>query len=30
MREDIEVRMCSYYSLSTENIGVNELEMYIY
>ena len=29
--DDIEVRMCSYYaSLSTENIGVDELEIYIY
>ena len=30
VRDDIEVRMCSHHSLSTENIGVDELEIYIY
>ena len=30
VRDDIEVRMCSSYSLPDENIGVNELEIYIY
>ena len=30
VRDDIEVRMCSYHVLSTENIGVDELEIYIY
>ena len=28
--DDIEVRMCSAHSLSVENIGVDELEIYIY
>ena len=28
--DDIEVRMCSYRPLSTENLGVDELEIYIY
>ena len=30
VRDDIEVRMCSYQSLSGENLGVDELEIYIY
>ena len=30
VREDIEVRMCSTHILSSENIGVDELEIYIY
>ena len=30
VRDDIEVRMCSYHPLSTENLGVDELEIYIY
>ena len=30
VREDIEVRMCSVFSLPYENIGVDELEIYIY
>ena len=30
VRDDIEVRMCSAHSLSAENIGVDELEIYIY
>ena len=30
VRDDIEVRMCSYFDLSTENLGVDELEIYIY
>ena len=28
--DDIEGRMCSFHSLSLENIGVDELEIYIY
>ena len=28
--DDIEVRMCSYNSLLYENLGVDELEIYIY
>ena len=28
--DDIEVRMCNWHSSSTENIGVEELEIYIY
>ena len=28
--DDIEVRMCSYYPLDRENLGVDELEIYIY
>ena len=28
--DEIEVRMCSFNSLLSENLGVNELEMYIY
>ena len=28
--DDIEVRMCSWFDLSQENIGVDELEIYIY
>ena len=27
---DIEVRMCSYSDLSVDNLGVDELEIYIY
>ena len=30
VRDDIEVRMCLRYSISSENIGVDELEIYIY
>ena len=30
VRDDIEVRMCSHHVLSSENIGVDELEIYIY
>ena len=30
VRDDIEVRMCSYHVFSYENIGVEELEIYIY
>ena len=30
VRDDIEVRMCLHHVLSTENIGVDELEIYIY
>ena len=29
-RDDIEVRMCSSHLLHSENIGVEELEIYIY
>ena len=28
--DDIEVRMCSFNSLLYENLGVDELEIYIY
>ena len=28
--DDIEVRVCLHHSLSTENLGVDELEIYIY
>ena len=30
VRDDIEVRMCAYHDKSEENIGVDELEIYIY
>ena len=30
VRDDIEVRMCSYHAIIEENIGVDELEIYIY
>ena len=30
VKDDIEVRMCSYHSLPSENLGVDELEIYIY
>ena len=30
VRDDIEVRMCSHHVLSNENLGVDELEIYIY
>ena len=30
VRDDIEVRMCSFYDHSVENLGVEELEIYIY
>ena len=30
VRDDIEVRMCSSHLLHSENIGVEELEIYIY
>ena len=30
VRDDIEVRMCLYHPLDRENLGVDELEIYIY
>ena len=30
VREDIEVRMCLYHGTGTENIGVDQLEIFIY
>ena len=30
VRDDIEVRLCHYFDSRTENIGVEELEIYIY
>ena len=30
VRDDIEVRMCLHHPLSNENLGVDELEIYIY